>query len=72
MRSSSVVIKDDLSDHSGAGSFRHADSDYDSNESDTLNDDDDADIDDDSDHAGGRAGSDTERKPSHPLDLTRK
>ena len=48
VRSSSFVIKDDLSDYSSTGSFRHANSDYNSNETDNLNDDDDADIDDDS------------------------
>jgi hypothetical protein len=80
VRSSSVAIKDEnLSEHSGcAGSYHrlyHGDSDYDSNESDTLNAADIDDIDDDdSDHQAGGAdgGSDMERKPFIPLDLTRK
>ena len=63
--------RDDLSDHSGSFRSRGAGSDFDSNESDTLNDDDEdqddiADIDDIDDQVPKA------RKPFHPLDLTRK
>ena len=71
--------RDDLSDHSGSfRSRRGPGSDFDSNESDTLNDDDDDDQDniadmdhDDMDHDTGDRVLKA-RKPFHPLDLTRK
>ncbi len=70
--------RDDLSDHSGSFRSREAaGSDFDSNESDTLNDDDDDDQDniadmDDMDMADRDRVLLKARKPFHPLDLTRK